>query len=46
MFASRMEATELASLMKSSEPSSSLRPWKVVVWAIRLMASSELSICS
>ena len=36
----------VAVVMKSKLPSSSFRPWKVVVWAIRLMASKEESICN
>ena len=35
-----------AVVMKSRLPSSSLRPWNVVVWAIRFKASSDESICN
>ena len=35
-----------AVVMKSKLPSSSLRPWNVVVWAIRFKASSDESICN
>ncbi len=38
--------TDAASVTKSRLPSSNFRPWKVVVWAMRLMASSEESICN
>ncbi len=32
--------------MKSMLPSSNRRPWKLVVWAIRLRASSDESTCN
>ena len=35
-----------AVVMKSRLPSSSLRPWNVVVWAMRFKASSDESICN
>ena len=35
-----------AVVMKSRLPSSSLRPWNVVIWAMRSMASSDESTCN
>ena len=40
------DAGLLPLVVKSRVPSSSLRPWKVVTFAMRSMASSEESTCS